>query len=163
MSDVVGTSINFERKGYGRGLILGLTMAETMLLLVFCLLLAAGAIIANEQREADAAVDAKAKAEDRAFDAEAELAKLLEGATGQTFSDKELRELVSAEKAVDAFKEAGLTVEEAVKLVPAAAVLRDHGITDETARELVPAVKALKEKGLGAQEIEALSESIAVL
>lgn len=40
-----GTSVSSEQRGYSRGLILGLTMAESMLLLVFCLLLAAGAIV----------------------------------------------------------------------------------------------------------------------
>ncbi|WP_284283688.1 hypothetical protein [Mesorhizobium amorphae] len=44
-----GTSVSSEQRGYGRSPILGLTMAESMLLLVFCLLLAAGAIIARER------------------------------------------------------------------------------------------------------------------
>ncbi len=44
-----------EHKGYNRGLILGLTMAESMLLLVFCLLLVAAAIINNERLKANRA------------------------------------------------------------------------------------------------------------
>lgn len=46
-----------EHKGYNRGLILGLTMAESMLLLVFCLLLVAAAIINNERNKALKAQD----------------------------------------------------------------------------------------------------------
>ncbi|TIQ03105.1 MAG: hypothetical protein E5X61_34600, partial [Mesorhizobium sp.] len=57
MKSLTGTSINSERKGYGRGLILGLTMAETMLLLVFCLLLVAAAIIADQRRKTEQALD----------------------------------------------------------------------------------------------------------
>ncbi|MCD2183667.1 hypothetical protein [Rhizobium sp. GN54] len=46
------TTTKVEHKGYNRGLILGFTMAESMLLLVFCLLLVTGAIIANERLKA---------------------------------------------------------------------------------------------------------------
>ena len=42
---VSDTAPKLEHKGYNRGLILGLTMAESMLLLVFCLLLVAAAMI----------------------------------------------------------------------------------------------------------------------
>ena len=48
--------ISSERKGYGRGLILGLTMAETFLLLVFCLMLIAAASIIHQRKETDRAV-----------------------------------------------------------------------------------------------------------
>ena len=44
-----GTSVAHEKRGYSRGLILGLTMAETLLLLTFCLLIAAGAIVDRER------------------------------------------------------------------------------------------------------------------
>ncbi|MGO7175375.1 hypothetical protein ACCS91_36780 [Rhizobium ruizarguesonis] len=45
-------SSQLEHKGYNRGLILGLTMAESMLLLVFCLLLVAAAIVNSERNKA---------------------------------------------------------------------------------------------------------------
>jgi flagellar motor protein MotB len=52
------SSIALERKGHRRGLVLGLTMAETFLLLVFCLLLvAAGAISRERQRGNQAVID----------------------------------------------------------------------------------------------------------
>ena len=44
-------SPKLEHKGYNRGLILGLTMAESMLLLVFCLLLVAAAMITAERKQ----------------------------------------------------------------------------------------------------------------
>jgi outer membrane protein OmpA-like peptidoglycan-associated protein len=53
----IGSPVTSEQRGYRRGLILGLTMAESMLLLVFCLLLAAGAMIIKERKAAEAAID----------------------------------------------------------------------------------------------------------
>ena len=49
------SSAKLEHKGYNRGLILGLTMAESMILLVFCLLLVAAAIILAEREKRQAA------------------------------------------------------------------------------------------------------------
>jgi len=45
-----------ETKGYNRGLILGFTMAESLLLVVFCLLLVTAAIIVKERQRADDAL-----------------------------------------------------------------------------------------------------------
>lgn len=45
-----------ETKGYNRGLILGFTMAESLLLVVFCLLLVTAAIIVKERHRADDAI-----------------------------------------------------------------------------------------------------------
>lgn len=49
MSD---SATSIETKGYNRGLILGFTMAESLLLVIFCLLLVAGAVIAAERQKA---------------------------------------------------------------------------------------------------------------
>ena len=45
-----------ETKGYNRGLILGFTMAESLLLVVFCLLLVTAAIIVKERERAESAL-----------------------------------------------------------------------------------------------------------
>lgn len=45
-----------ETKGYNRGLILGFTMAESLLLVVFCLLLVTAAIIVKERERAEDAI-----------------------------------------------------------------------------------------------------------
>ncbi|MBY3359356.1 hypothetical protein HFN97_16110 [Rhizobium laguerreae] len=45
-----------ETKGYNRGLILGFTMAESLLLVVFCLLLVTAAIIVKERQRAEDAI-----------------------------------------------------------------------------------------------------------
>ncbi|WP_259671239.1 MULTISPECIES: hypothetical protein [unclassified Rhizobium] len=46
-----------ETKGYNRGLILGFTMAESLLLVVFCLLLVTAAIIVKERKRAEDAIE----------------------------------------------------------------------------------------------------------
>lgn len=55
-----------ETKGYNRGLILGFTMAESLLLVVFCLLLVTAAIIVKERQRADDAVKQLATATEAA-------------------------------------------------------------------------------------------------
>jgi hypothetical protein len=52
MSNAIGN----QTAAYRQGLVLGLTMAEIMLLLVFCLLIAVGVALANERAKLDAAV-----------------------------------------------------------------------------------------------------------
>jgi flagellar motor protein MotB len=52
----MSNSIGSETAAYRQGLVLGLTMAEIMLLLVFCLLIAVGVALANERAKLDAAV-----------------------------------------------------------------------------------------------------------
>jgi flagellar motor protein MotB len=49
-------TIGRQTASYRQGLVLGLTMAEIMLLLVFCLLIAVGVVLANERNKRDEAV-----------------------------------------------------------------------------------------------------------
>src|SRR5579872_5292389 len=48
--------IDRQTSSYRQGLVLGLTMAEIMLLLVFCLLIAVGVALASERSKLDAAM-----------------------------------------------------------------------------------------------------------
>src|SRR5207244_4140577 len=52
MSETIGR----QTASYRQGLVLGLTMAEIMLLLVFCLLIAVGVALSNERAALDDAV-----------------------------------------------------------------------------------------------------------
>jgi flagellar motor protein MotB len=130
----LGTSVTTERRGYGRGLILGLTMAETMLLLVFCLLLAVGAIVMKEREAAEAANAKVAAAEERAVELEASNTVLLEQLKeltptgGKQLADEEWRELVVAKDAIDAVELSGLSPADVKALAPSIAVLREHGM-----------------------------------
>lgn len=104
------SATSIETKGYNRGLILGFTMAESLLLVIFCLLLVAGAVIAAERQKA---LDAISKVEIHKSEADeaarkAETLKLkLQSATQQleAFAAIETpddwRELVLAKNAFD--------------------------------------------------------------
>ncbi|RUW55472.1 hypothetical protein EOA32_01605 [Mesorhizobium sp. M1A.F.Ca.ET.072.01.1.1] len=139
-------SVGYERKGYARGLILGLTMAETMLLLVFCLLLVAGAIVAKKQAELQIALEklARSEVEVRQLRQDnksllAQVAELMEKTTGHKVPDEEWRKLVLAKKVAEQLQQKGLTAEEAVNLAEATAVVRDNKLTADAVRKLVSA------------------------
>ena len=178
-----GTSVSSEQRGYGRGLILGLTMAESMLLLVFCLLLAAGAIVMRERAAAEQARQELAAEKD----ANAVLAERLEvfrkAVTDSEELEKEWRELELAKRAVDEILATGLTLEEVKKQVPilrelsakeisleevrlgaeAARRLQEHEMTPEDFEVLAPAARQLQEHGLTAEDIAMLGPAIKAL
>jgi outer membrane protein OmpA-like peptidoglycan-associated protein len=70
MSNTIGN----QTAAYRQGLVLGLTMAEIMLLLVFCLLIAVGVALASERAKLDAAVVRLQKVESAAIVAAADKA-----------------------------------------------------------------------------------------
>ncbi|MBY5439078.1 hypothetical protein [Rhizobium leguminosarum] len=107
MSD---NALRSENKGYNRGLILGFTMAESLLLVVFCLLLVAGAIISKERQhsrdvELDSARLEKQVEKDRKTidDLNAKLVALtaMQPKSANDEFDKEWRKLVLAKEVMD--------------------------------------------------------------
>ncbi|RWE32285.1 MAG: hypothetical protein EOS78_24555 [Mesorhizobium sp.] len=144
-------------------------MAETMLLLVFCLLLAAGAIIAKKEKEAaNAQKIAQAVQESaRKLDEEnrrllAQLNALIKPASDRNVPDQEWRELVLAKEAVETIRKAGLTVEEVVKKAPVTKVLADNDVDIDQAKEMIEQMKVLKEYGYvgAAKSAKDLSEAL---
>lgn len=92
-----------ETKGYNRGLILGFTMAESLLLVVFCLLLVTAAIIVKERQRAEDAIRQLSSVSDtnrlqsqQIEELKAEVATLVSKLPeiGQTGYDEDWRELV---------------------------------------------------------------------
>ena len=144
-----GTSIAQERSGYSRGLILGLTMAETMLLLVFCLLLLAGAVIAKKDKELQDSVR-KATTSDETIaalrrtneDLIAQLREAVRDPSGAKLSKEDWRELVMAKDAVRQLEKAGLTIKDAVEMAPVTVLARDSSVSVEELGDLLT-----KEKG----------------
>ncbi|MEI9431724.1 hypothetical protein [Mesorhizobium sp. Cs1299R1N3] len=154
MSETGATAVAYERKGYGRGLILGLTMAETMLLLVFCLLLAAGAIIAKKQKQTAEAqkIAQSLKQESRKLGEEnkrllAQLNEMVKPATGRNVPDQQWRELVLANETIETIKNAGVSVQELVKNAPVTKILSDNDVDAEQARAMIERTNVLKEFG----------------
>lgn len=145
---------NFEHKGYNRGLILGLTMAESMLLLVFCLLLVAAAIIKAEQNKALQAqlqlealqkrvAEEKVQSEKDFKQLASELAALqaqlqsanIQPAEREKF-EKEWRDLVLARDTVQRLKDQGLEPEHLAELEKALAILKDNGFSTADAKAM---------------------------
>jgi outer membrane protein OmpA-like peptidoglycan-associated protein len=110
------TSTRAETKGYNRGLILGFTMAESLLLVVFCLLLVAAAVIARERQRAEDAIhdatrlqrelsEETKKADDLDIQVVVLTQRLAPGAQRARTDDSEWRELVLAKRAWSDVKE----------------------------------------------------------
>lgn len=155
-----------ESKGYNRGLILGLTMAESMLLLVFCLLLVAGAIIKAERDKTREAMSAQknteaqlAKVNEQVKDMaekEKELTKYLDDIrqkillagtpdASREALEKEWRELVADRKELHVFQSRGLTPEQITKAKEILEYLRQLGLDTQDISALEVRVKALME------------------
>ena len=151
MARIDQPAVQFETKGYNRGLILGLTMAESMLLLVFCLLLVAAAIIKAERDRTTAALDQLKAANEQIAalekdkkKADAQIKKLerqveqlalvsLSPAEKKKF-DEEWRELTLASQAVDELKAQGLSPEKLAKLKDTLAVLEKNDLLKEDSK-----------------------------
>lgn len=185
-----GTSVSGEQRGYSRGLILGLTMAESMLLLVFCLLLAAGAIVMREKVAAEQARADKLAVEqelEKQKDANALLSEKLEvyrkAVTDRDALEKEWRELELATASLEEILNTGLTLEEVKKQAPVLLELKAREVTIEEVRAgantfrklqekdiavsdfefLAPVAKELLEQGLTAEDIKKLAPAIKVM
>ncbi|MFT4004021.1 MAG: OmpA family protein [Rhizobium sp.] len=150
-----------EHKGYNRGLILGLTMAESMLLLVFCLLLVAAALISAErhkrydvERKLEKAEQQVALLEKKRAEQAAEIvllqSKVVSGdlsAADKAAVDKQWRELVLAKETLDSMIDQGATAADLQSLSRVAAILKEHGIPLTAAPDQVN--KLLAENGGG--------------
>jgi len=117
-------TVGRETSSYRQGVVLGLTMAETMLLLVFCLLFASAAVFARERQMQD-------QLRDDIANTNAELAGLREeNARLRGFANPEIpddwQHLVPWRPAIDELEGAGLSVSEVVDAVPVFVRLVEH-------------------------------------
>lgn len=154
-----------EHKGYNRGLILGLTMAESMLLLVFCLLLVAAAIVNNERDKTQKAQDdlrtaqeqvltatadiaaLKLKlhaAEERAKAAEEQLQVLTVASLDPEKFEKEWRDLQLAKQQLQHWEDLGVTAEKVEEFQKTLTMLRENELPVEDATALATRLKELK-------------------
>lgn len=132
-------TIGLEAGSYRRGVVLGLTMAETMLLLVFCLLLAAAVVFQREQKKLD-------ESEQALREARAELAS-----AGGFLKDKigdNWQHVVAGADASEQLEKAGLSVKEVAAAAPfisAIMELHEQGATAADLKASVATAKALTE------------------
>ncbi|MGO6982527.1 hypothetical protein [Rhizobium leguminosarum] len=142
MATPVAETPKLEHKGYNRGLILGLTMAESMLLLVFCLLLVAAALVTAErnkryqverklqaiEQKLDELEKDNSAAAARVVELQAKLGAVnLSAADRQSF-EKEWRELISARQIIDRLQRSGIHVSDLEKLAALRKALSANGI-----------------------------------
>lgn len=155
------TAAKLEHKGYNRGLILGLTMAESMLLLVFCLLLVAGAFIANErakllaaEKVATEATRTNVKLKDEAENRERKVAELeaqavaMKGRLSMVDKrelDDEWRELVVVRQALRELKGRGVDSTKIAELLKSADFVRNRLLPPNDPRTIEERVAQLLE------------------
>lgn len=155
-----------EHKGYNRGLILGLTMAESMLLLVFCLLLVAAAMISAERNrrheverrlektQEQVALLEKRQSEQTALIVQLQ-SKIVSGdlsAADKAVVEKQWRELVLAKETLDDLTADGVTQADLQSLSKVAAVLKEHGVALSKAPDEVGKLLAGNGGGNGAHD-----------
>src|SRR5580698_3750237 len=137
--------IQQQRASYREGLVLGLTMAEIMLLLVFCLLIAMATFLKREETRriaAEQALQEQKVENDRTRVSVAELQKnavLAEklmnqsGLSDPKAIDQYWRELVDSRTAVADIEKSGVSIKEFRDGMATAATLRSAGIDVDTA------------------------------
>jgi flagellar motor protein MotB len=142
-------TVGRQTASYRQGLVLGLTMAELMLLLVFCLLIALGVALATERARLNAAILRLNSAEQAATGQQAlidpirrntRLTQLVERTT-QSGSASEIdefwRKLVDSEEIVEALERQGVSrtaLREDAASFAKMQRLRDHGIDPDQAK-----------------------------
>src|SRR6516162_9725153 len=169
MSETIGR----QAASYRQGLVLGLTMAEIMLLLVFCMLIAVGVGLANERAKLlDAMLRLRkveaAAAADRAIvetiKKNARLAELLAQATGsasQREIDEFWRKLVESNDVVAklgrqgvslvALKE-GIDPDKIAKAVALSSAIDEAGFANTMPKLTPQQITALIERGIAASK-----------
>jgi flagellar motor protein MotB len=129
-----------QRSSYQRGLVLGLTMAEIMILLVFCLLIAMATFLKREETRRIAAeqqLQQQILQNERNRDVVTTLRKSadlaekfqsLSGLSDPQAIDQYWRELVDSKTVVNEIEKAGVTVTELREGIANAAALHSNGI-----------------------------------
>lgn len=155
-----------EHRGYNRGLILGLTMAESMLLLVFCLLLITGAIILKEKERARTAEAALETAKTEVVKLTEERDRLLTIALDNTKSEDVWRKLVIAQQQIDELTRLELVPEELTKHAKVIRAAIDEKLTPEDIaqiEELKADSKALNDLGVEPERLQEILAAINLL
>ncbi len=138
-----------QRSSYQRGLVLGLTMAEIMILLVFCLLIAMATFLKREETRriaAEQALEQQVAQNEHTRDVVATLQKSadlaekfqsLSGLSDPQAIDQYWRELVDSRTVVHEIEKSGVTVTQLREGIANAAALRANGIdADKAIRDL---------------------------
>ena len=158
-----------QRSSYRQGLVLGLTMAEIMLLLVFCLLIGMATFLKREETRREVAEQELKEQTQRNRDVLAELKqnadlgqKLqnLSGLSDPQAIDKYWRELVDSRTVVADIEKSGLTVKEFREGLANVLALRANGIDVDKAIRDAQLVDAINRAMLKPGEPKASTQAI---
>ena len=158
-----------QRSSYRQGLVLGLTMAEIMLLLVFCLLIGMATFLKREETRREVAEQELKEQTQRNRDVLAELKqnaslgeKLqnLSGLSDPQAIDKYWRELVDSRTVVADIEKSGLTVKEFREGLAKIAALRANGIEVDKAIQNAQLVDAINRAMIKPGEPKASTQTV---
>ena len=166
-----------QRSSYQRGLVLGLTMAEIMILLVFCLLIAMATFLKREETRriaAEQALEQQTLENERTRDVVATLQKSadlaekfqsLSGLSDPKAIDQYWRELVDSRTVVSEIEKSGVTVTQLREGIANAAALRANNIDPDKAihdSDLVAAInRAMTKPGEPPVSTQAILDTLA--
>ena len=167
-----------QRSSYQRGLVLGLTMAEIMILLVFCLLIAMATFLKREETQAHrrrtGSLNSSERENERTRDVVATLQKSarsaekfqsLSGLSDPQAIDQYWRELVDSRTVVNEIEKSGVTVKQLREGIANIATLRASGIDADKAirdSDLVAAIsRAMAKPGEPPVTTQAILDAIA--
>jgi flagellar motor protein MotB len=166
-----------QRSSYQRGLVLGLTMAEIMILLVFCLLIAMATFLKREETRRIAAeqqLQQQVAQNERTRDVVATLEKSaalaerfqsLSGLSDPKAIDQYWRELVDSRTVVSEIEKSGMTVTQLREGIANATALRASGIDADKAlhdADLVAAInRAMTRPGEPQASTQAILDTLA--
>lgn len=169
---VTNGQITRQGSSYRQGLVLGLTMAEIMLLLVFCLLIAMAAFLRKEQvkrEEADRKVE-RLLADNqgnqdllealRNNETLVEKLKALAGTGDPQAIDKYWRELVDSRATADELQKSGLSLKEVRDRIAEIKALRANGIDVDKAVKDANTMAAINRAMVKAGEPPASTQAI---
>ncbi len=165
-----------QRSSYRQGLVLGLTMAEIMILLVFCLLIAMATFLKREESrrlvaERELQAQRRQNEHDRSVLAElkpnaalGEKLQSLSGLSDPQAIDQYWRELVDSRTAVNEIEKRGVSVKELPDLVANVSALRANDIdVDKAIRdsEMLAAInRAMTKPGQPPASMQAILDTI---
>jgi flagellar motor protein MotB len=161
-----------QRSSYRQGLVLGLTMAEIMLLLVFCLLIGMATFLKREETRRDVAeqeLKEQQQQNQRNRDVLAELRQNatlgerlqnLSGLSDPQAIDKYWRELVDSRTLVADIEKSGLTVKEFREGLANIAALRANGIDVDKAIRDAQLVDAINRAMIKPGQVQVSTQAI---
>lgn len=143
-----------DSTSYRQGMVLGLTMAETLLLLVFCLLIAAASVFSYKLNQLTEAQSEQQALRDSLREAETKIELMQTRLPGGVITD-DWEHLVRDYRYVEKLEKAGVQLKEAAEaadVVGAAIQAKKNGATAENVTNSIALQQAIKEELSGSSD-----------